>query len=477
MDKGFDKETGKSLGRIKTGKLERRMSMMRAGLSAGARLAGRSAQNWFTGKDEKATRQSQILSEEAERLVGALGELKGSVVKIGQMMALWGEHYLPEEVTQALHQLEDTTTPVAWDIMRIALHEQISPEKISELEIDPVPIGAASLGQVHRAVRKSDGQQLCLKIQYPGIAEAIETDLDAVHTLMRIFRIIPNTKEFEIWFDEIRELLRREVNYTLEAQTTKAFGERLQDDLRVRVPKVIDEYSTQGVLCLTYEAGVPIGSTKVRQLSQERRNALGVTCLDICWQEIFQWGEMQTDPNFGNYLVDLAETNTYRPGQDQLILLDFGAVRAFEPDILRAGQELVLGSVEHQGDRIATALRRIGFYRSETPASTVQKFIDLCYLVIEPFVDYQRFPPRIPELVDEEGRYAWAESQLSTRALLQTKNSLFSKHFSIPPKDFMFFSRKLIGTFTLMSVLKVKINGHEVIKPHIQERVTPKNMN
>lgn len=458
----------KALGRIKTGKLERRMSMMKAGLFAGARLAGRSASNWFSASDGKAERQSQILSEEAEKFVTTLGELKGSVVKIGQMMALWGEHYLPEEVTKALHQLEDTTTPVAWDIMRITLHENLSAAKIDELEIEHEPIGAASLGQVHRARRKSDGQELCLKIQYPNITQAIETDLDAVYTLMKVCRLIPKTGEFELWFDEIRQLLRREVDYTLEAQTTKTFAAHLQGDNRFRVPRVYAEYSTSSVLCLSYEAGVPIGSTKVRALPQARRDAIGIACLDVCWYEIFQWGEMQTDPNFGNYLVHLQEDNPFAK-QDQIILLDFGAVRAFEPDILRAGHQLVIGSLERKGDVIAQALRRIGFYNSQTPPNIIQKFLNLCYLAIEPFADHQRFPPEIPSLVDQDGRYSWGESQLSTRALLHAKDNLLTKHFSIPPKDFMYFSRKLIGTYTLLAVLSAKINGYKVIKPHLEK--------
>ncbi|HCK93432.1 MAG TPA: ABC transporter [Gammaproteobacteria bacterium] len=455
------------LGRIKTGKLERRMSMMKAGLFAGARFATRSAHNWMTKSDDKTSRQSQIMTEEADKLVEQLGELKGSVVKIGQMMALWGEHYLPKEVTTALHKLEDTTAPVAWDIMKITLHDNLPLDKIKELEIDPKPIGAASLGQVHRATRKSDGKQLCLKIQYPNISEAIETDLDSVHTLFKLFRIIPNTKEFEKWFDEIRHLLRREVDYRLEAETTKAFSERLKDDSRVRVPEVIDDYSTGSVLCLSYEPGVPIGSQKVKNLPQERRNAIAETCLDICWQEIFDWGEMQTDPNFGNYLIDPAETNTKTPSQDQVILLDFGAVRAFEPEVLAAGQSLVIGSVEHDADKIKQSLQSIGFYNATTPDSVVDKFLELCYLAIEPFANPKIYPPSIPSLTDEQGRYAWSESKLATRALMHAKSNVFSKHFAIPPKDFMYFSRKLIGTFTLMSVLDAKINGHEVIKPYL----------
>lgn len=101
--------------------------------------------------------------------------MKGSVVKIGQMMALFGEHFLPEEVTEALHTLENSTTALEWPAVEKHLRQQLGSVKLAELEVDPQPLGAASLGQVHRARRKSDGAELALKIQYPGVANAIDS--------------------------------------------------------------------------------------------------------------------------------------------------------------------------------------------------------------------------------------------------------------------------------------------------------------
>src|SRR5690554_5527987 len=167
----------KTVKRVKTGSFERRLSMATAGIFAGAKYATLSAGTLFTAKDKRDERRKEILSQQAQQLVEDLGKLKGSVVKIGQMMALFGEHFLPEEVTAALHTLENSTTALHWDTIERHLYRQLGELRMSELEIERKPLGAASLGQVHRARCKADGRELVLKIQYPGVAEAIDSDL------------------------------------------------------------------------------------------------------------------------------------------------------------------------------------------------------------------------------------------------------------------------------------------------------------
>src|SRR5690606_33996015 len=194
--------TRKTVKRVKTGAFERRFSLARAGILAGARYATLTAGTFLTPREQRADRRKAILSSQAQELVHELGKLKGSVVKIGQMMALFGEHFLPEEVTAALHTLENSTTALEWPAIERHLRKELGDIKLSELDIDREPIGAASLGQVHRAVRKSDGKELVLKIQYPGVADAIDSDLRAVVQLLRLSRMVPMTDQFNQWLDE-----------------------------------------------------------------------------------------------------------------------------------------------------------------------------------------------------------------------------------------------------------------------------------
>ena len=294
-----------TLKRVKTGAFERRFSMAKAGFVAGTLLAAQSAGNLFTRKEDRAGRQSEILSKQALYLAEEIGKLKGSIVKIGQMMALYGEHFLPQEVTDALHTLEDDTAALEWTTIYEELEDELGAARLALLEIDEEPLGCASIGQVHRAVIKATGEEICLKIQYPGVAEAVDSDLGAVEGLLRMLKIVPITEEFQQWFAEIREMMHREVDYVHEAEKTVLFRERLKDDPRFIVPKIYPEFSTANVIATAYEPGVNIDSPQTKALSQERRNAICTAALDLCWKEVFLWGEMQTDPNFGNYFVRL----------------------------------------------------------------------------------------------------------------------------------------------------------------------------
>jgi len=458
-----DKHFTQSVKRIKTGSFERRFSLAKAGFLAGAKFGMASAANLFSRGDERERKQKELLSEQARYLADELGKLKGSVVKIGQMMALYGEHFLPEEVTDALHTLEEQTAVLEWPAMRAVLIDELGEARLSELDINPNPIGAASIGQVHKAVRKSDGRVICLKVQYPGVADAVDSDLDAVERLMKLLKLNPMTKDFHGWLEEIRVMMHREVDYVMELKTTQQFRERLADDPRFIVPETFPEYSTRRVICTAYEPGYNFNSPEVLNLPQERRNKLGIALLDLCWREVFQWGEMQTDPNFGNYFIRLGDENT----EDKLVLLDFGAVRAFGPDVLGPGRELVKGAFNHNQNQIFDALDKLDFMGSNVPFHLRKEFAELTYVAIEPFSEqgHEWSPPAFA--VNEKGEYRWGKSDLVSRALLKASSSAFSTYFAVPPKEFMFLFRKLMGAFTTLTMLNAEIKGYDVLKPYV----------
>lgn len=455
-----------TLKRVKTGAFERRFSMAKAGFVAGTRLAAQSAGNMFTRKEERSDRQKQILSKQAHYLADEIGKLKGSIVKIGQMMALYGEHFLPVEVTEALHTLEDETAALAWETIYEELEDELGVEKLALLEIEQEPLGAASIGQVHKARIKSTGEEICLKVQYPGVAEAVDSDLSAVETLLRVMKIVPITEEFKTWFQEIREMMHREVDYVHEREKTRLFGERLQDDARFVVPRVYDEFCSKKVIATAYEPGLNIDSPITKALSQERRNRICSAALDLCWMEVFRWGEMQTDPNFGNYFVRLAEDGSE---QDQIVLLDFGAVRAFSDQTLDPGRKIVKAAYLHDDDMLLSALDELKLFRDDTPLDARRGLLKLCYMAIEPFADPDRFPPP-SYLINKKGEYLWGDSNLPARLSMQAGMSAAgsNRYFTIPPRELMFLVRKIMGAYTFLSVLKAEIRGKDLLDPYIQ---------
>lgn len=447
------------LTRLKTGAFERRFSIAKASLLAGTRMAASAAGSMFAAPENRATARRRALAEQADYLVSELGKLKGSVVKIGQMMALYGEHFLPEEITAALHKLNDSTTALAWSTLEPLVREQLG-YRFDELDINPEPLGAASLAQVHRARRRSDGAELVLKIQYPGVADAIDSDLNLVTQMLRLTRAVPQTRDFDEWLDEVRTMMHREVNYPLEAETTRHFRDYLKDDPRYVVPLIYPEYCTDTLLVMSYERGVPVNSQAVLQLSQERRNAISLAALDICCREVFLWGQIQTDPNFGNYLVRLGDDHGK---QDQIILLDFGAVRDFPEDLLKLARGMTRASFHADRSAMLEAMKGFRFFDGLS-ATTRESFIDLAFLAFEPFADSARVPP---EVLNADGDYCWARSRLHVRATTLATRSAVSKQFTVPPKEFMFLSRKLMGAYTFMTVMDAQIRAHDLLAKYL----------
>lgn len=452
-------DRNEKLKQLKTSSMDRRLSIAKASLLAGSRWAASSAGSMFSNEDEKEKRRKKALKEQANYLVSEIGKLKGSIVKIGQMMALYGEHFLPEEITQALNTLNNQTIALAWPAIKTQLVSQLG-SKLDELTIDHEPIGTASLAQVHRATRKSDGLEIVLKIQYPGVADAIDSDMSLFKNMLKLTRMVPQTREFDQWFDEVKEMMHREVDYHLEAATTRRFAERLKDDPRYIVPQIVDEYCTDQVLCMTFERGVPINSPVMLSLPQQRRNQLGEASLEIAVREIFEWGEMQTDPNFGNYLVRLGNAEDVI---DKIILLDFGAIRQFDTQLLTVARNLIKAGYDHNADEMVNAMTGYEFFDA-MPTRIKPDMAKVFLLATEAFSSPENNPELPDGVMDEQNRYDWKKSQLHARVMQRASKSMASRYFSIPPKEFMFISRKFIGAYTFMTVIDAKTNVRKMVE-------------
>ena len=451
-----------SIDNLKTSGFERRMSIAKTSLNIGRRWAGNSVSGMFLGKEARSARNQVFMEAQANYVAEELGKLKGSVVKIGQMLALYGEHILPPEITRALQTLNDDTATLAWPKIEQTLRRTLG-EKIKELDINQVPIGTASLAQVHRATIKATGEDVVLKIQYPGVADAIDSDLALFKRLLKVSNAVPQTRALDTWFEEIRDLLHREVDYTVEAATTERFYGRLQDDPRYAVPKINRDFSSKRLLCMSFESGVSVVSDAINTLSPERRNAIGQSAIEIMMQEIFVWGEMQTDPNFGNYLVRISEKDDEL---DKLVLLDFGAIRQFDNTLLTIAHGLLKAGYHHDHQAMMKAMTGYDFFdsMSEKVSSDIA---NIFLLATEPFSNLASNTDIPAEVLDEEQRYIWANSKLHSRISAAASSAMQSFEFNLPPKEFMFISRKFIGAYTFLTVIDAHTNPDKLVKPFL----------
>jgi predicted unusual protein kinase regulating ubiquinone biosynthesis (AarF/ABC1/UbiB family) len=455
------KKTPGKVSRIKTGSFERRLSLTRAGLFAGTRMASHMATNWFGGRETRDERHRQMLSKQARYLVEELGQLKGSVVKIGQVMALYGEHFLPPEVTEALHTLEDQTSALDWSVIEETLLKELGEQRLAQLDIEEEPIGAASLAQVHRARRRLDGLEVCLKIQYPGVARAVDSDLDSVAQLLKLARVVSLGPDFDEWLEEVRSMMHREVDYDLEARTTESFRQKLSDDSRFVVPRVLPEFSNARVMTSTYEPGHSLTSSTVQSLSLERRSALGQAALSLFLSELFLWGEIQTDPNFGNYRIRLRSDGV----PDQIVLLDFGAVQSYDDSFLDPVREMIQASYEQDLQAVIEGGIELRFMDRSWPDDILKRFGEVCMAVLEPLSPDSVEKPEYA--LNDSGQYRWKQSDLPNRVARQATRSAISRYFRIPPREFIFLNRKLVGVYTFIAVLGAEFNGEPILRRYL----------
>lgn len=445
--------------KLKTSSFDRNFAMARMGVIAGTNMASHTFGNLFRGKDARAERNREFYVEQAEFLADELGRLKGSVMKVGQMLSVYGQYFMPPEVIEVLRSLQDDSPPVAWEELEPELRKRLGTKRMAELDIDPEPLAAASLGQVHRARRKSDGRELCVKIQYPKLAEAIDSDIRTLTRIVRVARIVPKGVELTAVMEEVREMIYREVDYSHEARMTREFRDHLADDNRYVVPEIFEEYCTENVLVTSFEAAEHVQSERVQALDQPRRNKLALNALELFFNEFFDWGLVQTDPHFGNYKIRLNDD-----GEDQMVLLDFGATREFAPRFLGAYHDVVGGAFESDADRLIQGAFDMGLLRENSPKSVKDAFAEVGFLMIEPFSEH---PPE--ELLTSQGEYCWGQSDLPWRVSKAVSRAAISRWFRIPPREIVFLHRRLGGVFVMLAVLDAEINARPMLANYLNK--------
>ncbi|HEY0913624.1 MAG TPA: AarF/ABC1/UbiB kinase family protein [Solimonas sp.] len=457
-----DRKGGKgSISSLKTRPLERNIAMTMLGLGAGSKIVAHSIANMFRDESARGHADRDFYKRQAEVLADELGRLKGSVMKAGQMMSLYGQYFLPEEAVEVLSSLQDDTPPVAWHVVLPVLERGIGRDRLRELEVDEKPLAAASLGQAHRARRKRDGQELVIKIQYPGVADAIESDIRTLSRLLMMTRLAPKGLDLEPVFNEVREMLHREVDYETERHFTQTFGEKLRDDPRFVVPRVFGEYSSDRVLTTSFEHGNHVRDDAVQRLPQARRNALSAAFVEVFLKEFFRWHMVQSDPHFGNYRIRPGDD-----GQDRIVLLDFGATRVFGRGFVESYADIVRGAIERDREAILRGGIDIGLMKAGFPKPVLDTFVQLCETIVEPFGDAAHMPDR---LKNEKGEYLWGASDLPMRAGRMAASNALSVHFKVPPREIVFLHRRLAGVFIMLATLHGELNARDMLLKYLGE--------
>ncbi len=431
--------------RVPTGRLER---LARLGWMAGEFAAGGLADGAkrLVGAGPMDAASIFLSGPRASKLARRLSQMRGAAMKLGQLLSLEGDDLLPPEFAEALAVLRATADTMPASQVRRALGRAYGKgweARFRHFDFDP--LAAASIGQVHAAVT-SDGRDIALKIQYPGVARSIDSDVNNLASLLRMTRILPVEVDISEIVAEAKRQLRQEADYQREADHLKRYRALVADEEEVRVPRVHDDLTTKRVLAMERAGGRPIEELRSPDYPQSLRDRAGECLQRLMFRELFEFGFMQTDPNFANYLFD--------SDSGRLVLLDFGASREFPPEFVERYRRICRGMITRDREEIRRAAVAIGYLGGDESEGRAKALADLIILLGEP--------------LRHQGKYDFGRSRLAARARDAGFDLVVRRGFMrAPPPETIFLHRKLAGTFFLCARIDARVDTRALVTPYL----------
>jgi predicted unusual protein kinase regulating ubiquinone biosynthesis (AarF/ABC1/UbiB family) len=322
--------------------------------SEGARYAGTRAANLARTREGAAEALERRHLEAAQRMVETLGRLKGAALKIGQLASFIDIEFLPPEYRELyqeqLASLRTSAPPMPWKKVRGVLDREWA-DPVEELfeDFEHDAAAAASIGQVHRAVLP-DGRSVAVKVQYPGVAEAIRADMQNAGMIMRLAKALAPGLDVKAAADELKERVMEELDYELEAQSQRAFARGYRGHPFIHVPDVVTRLSTTRVLVTEWVDGA--GFEAVRELPQPERDRFGEIVFRFCFGSIYHLQHFNADAHPGNYVL---------MADGRVAFLDFGMTKQLDKDQIELEIAALEAVFDDDPERLRRALHDLGF--------------------------------------------------------------------------------------------------------------------
>jgi predicted unusual protein kinase regulating ubiquinone biosynthesis (AarF/ABC1/UbiB family) len=344
---------------MRQSRVGRGAALARLALRIGGRYVARSPRLLFASVERRSELRHDLALRSADEVAEELGSMKGVLMKLGQMASYVYED-MPLTFRAAMSRLQHKAPPMTAALAASVIAEELgdTPQRVFA-QWDPLPFAAASIGQVHRAITR-DGRAVAVKVQYPGIARSITSDLRNVGLLRRVVGAAFRGLDVQSLVDELGERLQEEVDYVREAHSQEMFATYYEDHPFIRVPHVLGELSTSRVLTSELVSGA--GFDELLEWSQEERDLAAETIYRFVFRSLYRLHAFNGDPHPGNYLF-------HRGGR--VTFLDFGLTKQFSDDDLAPLIDAVRFLVfEKDYEAFRAALERAGFLRAGAPVPT-----------------------------------------------------------------------------------------------------------
>jgi predicted unusual protein kinase regulating ubiquinone biosynthesis (AarF/ABC1/UbiB family) len=378
-----------------------------------------------------------ITPANVRRVADQLAKLRGAAMKVGQLVSMESGDLLPPALADLLARLRSDARamPKAQVVSVLEANWGKGWERKFK-HFSFTPMAAASIGQVHRAQAR-DGREMAIKIQYPGVRQSIDSDVDNVATLLRLSGLLPKQMQIKPLLRDAKRQLHDEADYVREGNYLQRYRDLLVDAPEYVIPQIYPDLTTQCVLAMSMVQGVPVES--LVDAAQSERDRVVALLFALLLREIFEFRLVQTDPNFANYRYDTESR--------QIILLDFGATRPYKATMVNEFRRLMKAAIAADRMAMSSAAMGIGYFDDTTQEKHRQAILDIVEQAFEPF--------------SFEGSYAFGTSDLPARIRAGGMALGMDRDFwKLPPTDAMLLQRKFGGLYLLAIRLKARVNLH-----------------
>lgn len=415
----------------------------------GARYAGTKATNVGRSEEDSKERLEQRHIETAMKMVGALGQMKGAAMKLGQFASFIDTEFIPDEYREIyqeqLAKLRTDAPAMPWEKVEKVLDEEYDGEPLAEIfaEFEQEAFAAASIGQVHRA-ELLDGRAVAVKIQYPGIAEALDADLRNAGTIVRLARALAPGLDAKAIAEELRERVMEELDYEYEAQNQRSFARAYRDHPFIYVPEVITRLSRRRVLVTELVEG--LGFEQVKELPDEERSRFGEIVFRGSFGSIYHLQHFNADPHPGNYIL---------MADGRVAFLDFGMTKKLDHEQIVLEQRAIDAAFHNDPERLRQAFHDLGFVKNPSKLDA-ERLMEHTMAVSGWFLEDR-------------------EIEISARRvmkIIESTNDPRSEYYDLMrreslPADELMGRRMEIGVVAVLGQLRAERNWHRIMREWI----------